>query len=338
MSSNTELRAFFRRVPVALYRTTPEGELLASNTALAQLLGYDDVDELAEGLKAVNTVYVEPDAREAWVEEVIRSGMVNNFDVELVRRDGSTVWVEDTARAVRDESGQVAYFEGALIDVTEKVKAKKAKDEFVATISHELRNPIAVMLGLGDELANRYDEFSDEERRDMAFLIARQADDASWLIEDLLVAYREDAGRIVVSPQIVDITKQVERVLEVFDADVPVEVAGEPAVHADPRRTRQILRNLVSNAIRYGGPDISVAIEQIGDRVEIRVCDTGGAIPSQEVERIFKPFEVGSDAAHPKSVGLGLSVARKLARLMDGDLTYRFSGGRSNFVLSLPAG
>jgi len=218
------------------------------------------------------------------------------------------------------------------------MEARKAKDEFLATVSHELRNPIAVVVGLGEELAANYDTFSDEDRRDTANLIARQAEDASWLIEDLLVAYRDDVSRVSVAPQVFDVVKQTERVLEVVDHPVTVEVRGEEArVYADPRRTRQILRNLVSNALRYGGEDVAIQIEVIGDRLEVRVCDSGPPIDSEDVERIFRPFERGSGPEHPTSVGLGLSVARRLARLMNGDLTYRRANEMTCFVLSLPS-
>lgn len=338
MSGIEELSGMFRRMPVALYRTTATGEILAANTALANLLGYDTVETMKAGLAVVDTAYVNPEQRHHWLEEISESGAVYDFDVELRRPDGSTVWVQDTARAIRDTDGDITYFEGALIDVTEKVKAQKARDEFLATVSHELRNPIAVMLGMGEELANNYDAFSDADRQEMARLIARQADDASWLIEDLLVASREDISRVAVSLQTFAITKEAERVLEVVDQAIELEIRGEESlVFADPRRTRQIIRNLVSNAIRYGEEPISIRVEPTGDRVELRVCDSGEAIAQQELERIFKPFETGSEAQHPKSVGLGLSVARKLARRMDGDLTYRHSDHLSCFVLSLPS-
>jgi signal transduction histidine kinase len=264
--------------------------------------------------------------------------VVYDFDVELKRPDGTTLWVQDTARAIRDERGEILYSEGALIDVTDKVEAKRAKNEFVATVSHELRNPIAVVLGLGEELANNYDSFDDSDRRELAQMIARQAEDASWLIEDLLVAFRDDVSRVPVTPQEFDATKEVERVLEVVDHPVELEVRGEESlVFADPRRTRQILRNLISNALRYGGEEVMVRTGRIGDRVEIKICDSGDPIAPEDVERIFKAFERGTQTDHPKSVGLGLSVARKLARLMDGDLTYRYIKGFSCFVLSLPA-
>jgi signal transduction histidine kinase len=224
-----------------------------------------------------------------------------------------------------------------LIDVTDKIEAQKAKDEFIATVSHELRNPIAAMLGLGQELANNYDSFTDEDRREMAQMIARQADDASWLIEDLLVAYGDDLNGVSVHPEVFDVVKEIERVLEVEDHPIDLQVFDASSqVRADPRRTRQILKNLVSNARRHGGPTVSVALAKVGDRIEVKVRDSGVAILDADVERIFKAFEMGSRGAHPKSVGLGLTVARRLARLMGGDLTYRYEEGWSSFVLSIP--
>lgn len=338
MSGIEELSDLFERMPIALYRTTTKGELLAANKALANLLGFETVPEVREAFASVESVYVNPEERTRWLEALTAAGMIQDFDVEFARPDGSTVWVQDTARTVKGPSGELLYFEGALIDVTEKVKAKKAKDEFLATVSHELRNPIAVVLGLGEELANNYDTFSDEDRRDMAQLIARQADDASWLIEDLLVAYRDDVSRVPVVLQDFDVVKACERVLEVVDHPIDLQVRGEEAlVFADSRRTRQIVRNLVSNALRYGGDTVVLRVEPVGDRVEIGVCDNGDAIDPAEIDRIFKPFETAITGRHPTSVGLGLPVARKLARLMEGDLTYRHVDGMSCFVLSLPA-
>ncbi len=338
MGNNEDMSALFRRIPVALYRTSSDGRLLAANPALANLLGFASVDEMRERAPDVESMYADPGDRARWLEEIQKQGIVYDFDVELRRPDGTTIWVQDTARAIRDEDGRLLYFEGALLDVTAKVEAKRAKNEFVATVAHELRNPLAVILGLGEELASNYGSFSDEERRELAQLIARQAEDASWLIEDLLVAFRDDVSRVPLSPAAFDATKEVERVLEVVDQPIELVVEGEePKVFADPRRTRQILRNLVSNAQRYGGDEVVVRIARIGDRVEVKVCDSGEPLPPGEVERIFQPFETGKGKDHPSSVGLGLSVARKLARLMNGDLTYRHVDGYSCFVLSLPS-
>jgi PAS domain S-box-containing protein len=332
------IEELFARLPVALYRSAPDGELLAGNQALATLLGYSSLEEMEGIVSTVESVYVDGAKRELWLNRISEVGEVHDFDVELRRRDGDTVWVQDTARAVYDAEGNLIYCEGALIDVTEKVKAKKARDEFVATVSHELRNPISVLLGLAQELATDYEGFSDEDRRDMAEVMARQADDASWIIEDLLVAYREDMTRVSVRSEAFDVVEEIERVLEGVEEDISLSVGeGARMVVADPRRTRQILRNLVSNAIRYGGSRIKVDTRRKDASVEILVCDDGVALDANEAQRIFESYERGSGLLDAKSVGLGLSVARKLAGLMNGYLVYRHEDGFSSFIVTLPA-
>ena len=332
------IEELFKRLPVALYRSAPNGELLAANPALAALLGFDSREALFEEFDTVESVYVEPTKRELWLNQISEAGEVHDFDVELRRRDGSTVWVQDTARAVYDDDGRLLYCEGALIDVTEKVKAKKARDEFVATVSHELRNPVSVLLGLAQELATDYDGFSDDERREISDVMARQADDASWIIEDLLVAYREDMSRVTIFTDTFDVVDEVKRVMESFDAEIGLEVESDlTSVVADPRRTRQILRNLLSNAIRYGGSEVLVRVRRDAGSVVVEVCDDGPALDPDEAQRIFESYERGSGLLDAKSVGLGLSVARKLAGLMNGYLEYRHDGKYSSFTVTLPA-
>jgi len=338
MSGIDELKAFFTRMPVAFYRTSTTGELVAANPALANILGFETVEEMMDQLRTVETIYMDPGQRADWLERIATEGVIHDFDVHLSRPDGRSIWVRDSARAIKDENGEIQYYEGSLIDVTDKFEAEKDKDDFIATVSHELRNPLAAMLGLGQELADHYDTFTDEERREMAQMIARQADDASWLIEDLLVAYRDNLSQVSVSVQEFDVTKEIERVLEVVDYPIDIKILqGSSRIKADPRRTRQILRNLVSNAMRYGGEVIQVSIDKAGDRREVKVQDSGKPIPDYDVERIFRAYERGRGVPHSASVGLGLNVARRLARLMDGDLTYRHESDWSEFVLSLPS-
>ncbi|HJS71338.1 MAG TPA: PAS domain-containing sensor histidine kinase [Acidimicrobiia bacterium] len=333
------IEELFRRLPVALYRSAPDGALLAANPALAELLGYDSVAQLTDDVGSVESFYVDRTSRELWLNRIAETGEVLDFDMELRRRDGSTVWVQDSARAVYDPAGTLVYCEGALIDMTEKVKARKSRDEFVATVSHELRNPIAVLLGLAQELAHDYQGFSDEERREVADVMARQADDASWIIEDLLVAYREDTSRVAAVTETFDVTGEILRVLEGVDEPIKFE-PGENAtmVVADPRRTRQILRNLVSNAVRYGGEKIVVTTRRGSENsIDILVRDSGAPLDPREAQRIFESYERGSGLLDAKSVGLGLSVARKLAALMNGYLVYEHDGDYSSFIVTLPA-
>lgn len=333
------IEELFKRLPVALYRSAPDGELLAANPALADLLGYDSVAELSRDATPVEHFYVDGSKRELWLSQISDAGEVVDFDIELRRRDGTTVWVQDTARAVFDDDGTLLYCEGALVDMTEKVRAKKARDEFVATVSHELRNPMSVLLGLAQEMATDYEGFTEEERRDIADMMARQADDASSIIEDLLVAYREDMSKIAVSTEVFEVTDEIKRVLECTEQPVKLEVGdGATRVLADARRTRQILRNLVTNAVRYGGDDIRVTTQRgQNGTIDIMVRDDGDPLDPEEAQRIFEAYERGSGLLDARSVGLGLSVARKLAGAMNGHLVYEHDGEFSSFIVTLPA-
>jgi two-component system sensor histidine kinase MtrB len=107
-------------------------------------------------------------------------------------------------------------------------------------------------------------------------------------------------------------------------------------VWADPTRLRQIIRNLITNALRYGGDIVRVLVAENGQVASIQVRDSGGPIPASRVETMFNPFEHWDDGGRtPNSVGLGLAVARSLARMMDGDLVYDYENGESIFRLTL---
>ena len=106
---------------------------------------------------------------------------------------------------------------------------------------------------------------------------------------------------------------------------------------ADPGRLRQVLRNLVSNAHRYGGDNVRILVLETNGSAVAEVRDSGGPLPAEEQERIFLPYERSQGSAVVGSVGLGLHVARLLARLMGGDLTYDHSGAEAIFRLELPA-
>jgi PAS domain S-box-containing protein len=329
---------FFHLLPVALYRTTPAGKLLAANQALAELLGFESTEELLLRGRDVESYYVEGSIRDGWIDEIENHGRVEELDFELTRSDGSTIWVRDTARVARDGQGEVLYFEGALVDVSEKIRLRHSQEEFIATVSHELRNPISVALGLSQEMADDYDSFGEDERRKMVEMIARESEEAAWLIEDLLVAYHDDRRALSFVPSSFPVNREIERIVSNIEPPVAFAAHEDLTVAADPGRTRQIIRNLVSNAVRYGGSRISVEIEAEDTRAVVRVCDDGDRIEDVVVETIFEPFGQERRKIIPNSIGLGLPVSRKLARLMGGDVQYSYEDNRSCFSLFLPLG
>ena len=215
----------------------------------------------------------------------------------------------------------------------------KSKDAFVASVSHELRTPLTVVTGMAHELNERWMNLTDEELGEFTSMLVAQSRDMSDLIEDLLVAARSSVGNVAVRNERVSLTDEIDSVLAGFaDTGAPILVRGVGGtVSADSIRVRQILRNLVNNALKYGGPDIEIVSSNEPGTLVVEVIDDGPGIAAQDRDRIFVAYERAHETeGQPGSVGLGLTVSRTLAELMSGSLTYRFDG-RSIFRLELPA-
>lgn len=238
----------------------------------------------------------------------------------------------------------------AFLDLTEIRKNQRSleqlvadKDRFIASVSHELRTPLAAVLGLSDELSNRWEQFSQAEAHTLVGVIAEQSSDLASLVEDLLVAAKMDMGELAVHSHVIELTDQVEATIgEATRAgNLPrrPSVVGDPTwVVADPIRVRQIVRNLLTNAGRYGGDNVEVRIDMGAESAaRISVCDDGPGVPTEDRERIFEAYQRSREQdAHLGALGLGLTISRQLARLMHGDLTYAYTDDQSIFTLSLP--
>jgi PAS domain S-box-containing protein len=156
-------RSLFDRVPVGLYRETPEGKLLDANTALAQMLGYPN----REALLGVSVAehYASPQDLQRWLALLEREGIARDFEVRLRRRDGRLIWARKSARVVRYLAGRVLYYEGVQEDVTEHKRAEEAERQAEALRSvarlanaaaHEINNPLSVVIGRLELLARHF--------------------------------------------------------------------------------------------------------------------------------------------------------------------------------------
>lgn len=170
-------------------------------------------------------------------------------------------------------------------------------------------------------------------------LIAGQAAEVAALVADLLTMARAEAGVLSITPESMDLVTAARDVLAGLPADVRQRVTWQnddtsfANVIADPVRVRQIIRNLLTNAGPHGGPMIEM--ELVAGTVLVK--DDGSAVPEEERERMFQAYErVHHHPGKPDSVGLGLTVCRRLSRLMDGDVTYAHDGSQSVFALTLP--
>ncbi|MDJ0923402.1 MAG: HAMP domain-containing sensor histidine kinase [Acidimicrobiia bacterium] len=222
-------------------------------------------------------------------------------------------------------------------------RAVELKDEFVSMVSHEFRTPLTSIAGFSETLRATWSELGKEEIEEFLIIMRQEAHHLSSLVEDILVIPRIEAGRLRLRVQEFDLAAEVAATSRLVFADTGKEVnaaiPGGVMVKADRGRTGQVLRNLLDNARKYGGDAVEIEGEAGTDIYTISVSDNGPGIAEDDWERVFEHFEQVSkgDSRSDEGVGLGLPIARQLARAMGGDVWYvpRFPTGAS-FRFSMP--
>ncbi len=344
----TDIRDYFEKFPDELVRAASLIEVLDVNDAAVRFVGASSREGLLGPLEPGAII---AGTFDALLEEIVAvwegrasmkvdlhghvgSGLINGYLLMSAPRTSAGI-----------DWGRVIV---VMVDVSDQLMAQRrleelidAKDQFVASISHELRTPLTAVVGLAEELHKGGVRFSDAERDDLLALIADQATDVGYIVEDLLVAARADMGSVTVSTQLLDVAEEIAHIAASSRglAQATVDVAAGLAVKADRQRFRQIVRNLLTNAARYGGSHVEVVARRRGGACSIEVRDDGPGIPPSLADAIFEPYGVAHrQEGVTESVGLGLTVSRQLARLMEGDVSYRRDRGITVFELVLPAG
>lgn len=228
--------------------------------------------------------------------------------------------------------------------------ANQAKSDFLAVMSHELRTPLTAIIGYADLLAAGIGgELTSEQRQQLERLIA-SARNLLRLIDEILIYSRSGVGREVVRAETVDIrdlvkeaARRIEPLAREQGLDLEVDVPADPVLASvDPAKVGQILFGLLSNAVKFTEKgEIRISAHGTDDRAIFRVTDTGIGIRQEDRERIFDPFWQVEPATTRRrgGAGLGLSLARRLARLMGGDIVVSSEPGRgSTFEVWLPTG
>lgn len=272
-----------------------------------------------------------------------RVGDISSFvsdDVPLLDTLANQISASLENGRLEDSLSQLTALKERLEDVI------RSKDQFVASVSHELRTPLTAVVGLSHELHDNWSLYGGDgggDAREIVDLIASQSSELSDIIEDLLVAARADIGTLTLQARRVDLRAELDAVIagHCVSGSHPVPTVeiepGAEYIWSDPLRFRQIIRNLLSNAARYGGENVFVEAFRDGPRVTVAVRDDGPGVPQDRAGMIFEPYtSAHAPGSQPGSVGLGLAVSRTLARLMSGDLVYTGNGG-TTFELTIPA-
>lgn len=221
--------------------------------------------------------------------------------------------------------------------------ARRLKNQFVSMVSHELRTPLTSIAGFADTLRAGWRTLPDSEVDEFLRIITAQAHHLGELVEDVLVIPRLEAGRLQLEPGDFDLSELANEVTDLVfppgsGCDVTVAIPRGVMADADRRRVVQILRNLCENAKKYGGDQILVEGLALGEQYLVVVADNGPGVLKGDRERIFEHFEqvTKGDARREDGIGLGLPIARRLARAMGGDVWYeeRFPTG-ARFCVTL---
>lgn len=359
-----QYRGIFENALEGLYQSTVDGRFVRVNPAFARMLGYASPAEVVTAVNDIGTqLYASADRRREFMQLILQSDEVTDFESEIIRRDGSHLWISESVRVVRNAAGEPQYFEGVAIDITTRREAdralraakeaadeaSRAKSQFLASMSHELRTPLNGILGY-TQILNRDPALSEKQRTGLN-IIHQSADHLLALINDVLDLAKIEARKLELHPTEFGLAEFAQNVAEVFgprarEKSLRLETSFAPdlprTVRADAQRLRQVLFNLLSNAVKFtqqGGVVFSIERTAAG-LVRFSVSDSGPGIAPADQQRLFEPFaQLGDQGQRAGGTGLGLNVSRSILEQMGAPLMVESQPGwgtRFWFELALP--
>ena len=352
-------RSIFENAIEGIFQTTPQGQYLNVNPALAKMYGYDSTEGLIQGLTHIdNELYVDPKRRDEFIQIMRENGEVRSFESEIYRKDKSTIWISENARAVRDDTGQLLYYEGMVEDITERKRmevelrtakiaaeaANRMKSEFLANMSHEIRTPMNGVIGMTDLLLMTN---LNPEQREFANTVRLSGESLLIVINDILDFSKIEAGKLDLEIIDFDLHESIDGALDLLAAqahakgvelaaficpEVPTNLCG------DPGRLRQIVNNLVGNAIKFTAVgEVIVTVSMVSEtpshaRLRFEVRDTGIGIPPEAQARLFNAFTQADGSTTRKfgGTGLGLAISKRLVELMHGEISVESTAGKGS--------
>jgi PAS domain S-box-containing protein len=345
----------------AIFMLDPRGNVVSWNTGAERIKGYK-AEEIVG--KHFSTFYPKEAVDKGWPEAELKTAAVEGRFEDLswrVRKDDSQFWANVVITALRDEAGNLRGFSKITRDITERHQLERAKlqaevmadlnrrkDEFLAMLSHELRNPLAAILNALHLL--RLQKYEDPVQQRARGMIERQVEQLTRLVDDLLEVSRITSGRVRLRQEYLDLRGIVDRAVEVVrpliaqrQHELSVALPPEPVwLFADPTRAEQVVVNLLSNAAKYTDERgrVWLTVRREGDEAVLRVRDSGLGIAPDLLPCIFDLFTQADRSLDRAQggLGVGLSVVQRVVEMHGGRVEASSAGlGRgSEFTVRLP--
>ncbi|HEV2927659.1 MAG TPA: ATP-binding protein, partial [Propionibacteriaceae bacterium] len=329
-----------------------DGTILLWNEGAKRLYGYEPEELIG---KVNSEVLHTPEDLAAGLPQAMRQAALADGKWEgtitRVRRDGSRFTAKVIITPRRNRDGEPIGFLLISKDITEDLRLEKAeqanqaKSEYLSRMSHELRTPLNAILGFAQLL--ELDELSEDQRKGVGYILVGGRH-LLGLIDELLDIAAIEAGRLPLSLEpvaVADLIAEAVSLIRPLAAQHGILLVDQPAtchdhVLGDRQGLKQILLNLLSNAVKYNreGGRVELACEVAGERLQVKVIDTGAGIAPEAFERLFVPFDrLGSERTSIEGTGLGLPLTKGLAEAMGGTLGVASTPGQgSSFWVELP--
>jgi PAS domain S-box-containing protein len=266
--AEAKYRSIFENAGEGIFQSTPDGRYITANPALARIYGCDSPEEVTAKFTDIERqLYVDPARRNEFLRSIEESGTVSDLESKIYRSDGTIVWISEKARAVRDSSGAVLYYEGLIEDITQRKQAQESLRLFIHALSHDLRNPVAGMLMVlknwqtkpGDSIAiprsilERMIQGSEQQLRLINSLLEVHAGELRGLV---LHCERVDL-RAIVEAAATDLEPLMNEGKATFKNLVPDDL---PAVNADKTQLWRVFSNLIANALKHNLPGLNLTV------------------------------------------------------------------------------